>query len=423
MADNYRSISLPSICCKFFEKFARKHSMDNFNEKGLITNAQYGFRSGRSMNLQLLKVVDDFTRAMDKHEKVDVIYLDFKKAFDSVPRKRLIGVLRQYGVTGRTLNWITDFLSGPKQRVVINNSRSSWQPVKSGIPQGSVLGPVLFLIDNNTMPDKIASKIYLFADDAKLYRKIEDKSDVARTYEDLQSLETSSGQSLLSFNIDKCFHMTIGTKKMDTERIFKINGENIKEVQLEKDLGIWLDNEMTFETDITKKANKENGMIAVIVFFNIYKCLIRPHLEFANLIWHPRVIKHQIILENVQKRATRLVSVMKNLSYYERLKELNLSSLEYRRKRRTMIKMYKICYGLYDRNATAGLFERNDRDYRGNACKVVVRKANLEMLKNFFTIRAPLHWNNLPQETVQSKTIDKFKWKLDKHWKTIGIDM
>ena len=134
MAYNYRPISLTLICCNLFEKFVRKHLMDLFNEKGLITNAQYGFRSGRSLNLQLLKVNDDFTRAMDKHENVDVIYLDFKKAFDSVPHKRLIGVLRQYGVTGRNLNWITDFLLGRQQRVVVNDSRSSWQPVKSGIP-------------------------------------------------------------------------------------------------------------------------------------------------------------------------------------------------------------------------------------------------------------------------------------------------
>ena len=96
MADNYRPISLTSICCKLFEKFVRKHLMDHFNEKGLITNAQYGFRSGRSLNLQLLKVIDDITSAMDKHEKVDVIYLDFKKVFDSASQKRLIGFLRQY---------------------------------------------------------------------------------------------------------------------------------------------------------------------------------------------------------------------------------------------------------------------------------------------------------------------------------------
>ena len=195
---------------------------------------------------------------------------------------------------------------------------SSWQPVKSGIPQGSVLGPVLFLIYINTIPDKMVSKIYLFADNAKLYRQIEDKSDVTRIHEDLQSLEIWSSQGFLSFNIDKCVHMTIGTKKLDMKRIYKIIGENIKEVQLEKYLGIWLDNKLTFETHITKKANKANGMIAVIkksftkvtkqVFLNIYKCLIRPHLELANSIWHPRLIKHQKILENVQRRATRLVN-------------------------------------------------------------------------------------------------------------------
>ena len=150
------------------------------------------------------------------------------------------------------------------------------------------------------------------------------------------------------------------------------------------------------------------------VFLNIYKCLIRPHLELAKLIWHRRLIKHQKILENVQRRATRLVNGMKYLSHYERLKELNLSSLEYKRKRGNLIEMCKICYGFYDKNATARLFERNDKDSRGNACKVVVRKANLETRKKFFTIRAALDWNNRPQETVQSKTIDEFKWKLDK---------
>ena len=123
---------------------------------------------------------------MEKHENVDVIYLDFKKAFDSLPHKKLIGTFRQYGVTGRSLNWITGFLSVRQQRVVINDSSSSWQPVKSGIPQGSLLGPVLFLIYINTMPDKIASKTYLLADDAKLYPQIEDKSDVTRIHEDLQ---------------------------------------------------------------------------------------------------------------------------------------------------------------------------------------------------------------------------------------------
>ena len=138
-------------------------------------------------------------------------------------------------------------------------------------------------------------------------------------------------------NTNKCVHMKKRSKNLDMKRNYKINGENIKEVKLEKDLFIWLENKMTSKTHITKNANKANGMIAVVkksftkamkqVFLNIYKCLIRPHLEFANLIWHPTLIKYQKILQNVQRRA----SGIKNLSYYERLKELNLSSLKYRR--------------------------------------------------------------------------------------------
>ena len=165
--------------------------------------------------------------------------------------------------------------------------------------------------------------------------------DVTRIHEDLQSLETWPGQSLLSFNIDKCVHNTIGTKKFDMARNYKINGENIKEVQLEKDLGICLNNKLTFETHITKNANKANGMIAVTKkSFTKATKQVFLNIEFANLMWHPRMIKHQKILENVQRRAMRLVSGIKNLSYYERLKELNLSSPEYRRKRGTMLEMY-----------------------------------------------------------------------------------
>ena len=126
---------------------------------------------------------------------------------------------------------------------------------KWDIPGFSTRASTVFDIHQHNVGQNSVKK-YLFADDANLYRQIEDKSDVTRIHEVLQSLETWSGQSILSFNIDKCVHMTIGNKKLDMERIYKINGENIKEVQLEKDLRIWLDNKLTFETHITKKANK-----------------------------------------------------------------------------------------------------------------------------------------------------------------------
>ena len=148
-------------------------------------------------------------KPIDSRRETDVINLDFKKAFDSVPHKRLIGILKQYGIKGKLLGWINEFLLTRPQRDVINDSRSEWKDVLSEIPQGSVLGPVLFVIYINSMPNTVKSKLYLFADDAKLYREITSNKDVELLQEDLRKLEEWSKNSLKHFNEDKCREMTI----------------------------------------------------------------------------------------------------------------------------------------------------------------------------------------------------------------------
>ena len=135
-------------------------------------------------------------KPIDNRRETDVINLDFKKAFDSVPHKRLIGILKQYGIKGKLLGWINEFLLTRPQRDVINDSRSEWKDVLSEIPQGSVLGPVLFVIYINSMPNTVKSKLYLFADDAKLYREITSNKDVELLQEDLRKLEEWSKNSL-----------------------------------------------------------------------------------------------------------------------------------------------------------------------------------------------------------------------------------
>ena len=135
-------------------------------------------------------------KPIDSRRETDVINLDFKKAFDSVPHKRLIGILKQYGIKGKLLGWINEFLLTRPQRDVINDSRSEWKDVLSEIPQGSVLGPVLFVIYINSMPNTVKSKLYLFADDAKLYREITSNKDVELLQEDLRKLEEWSKNSL-----------------------------------------------------------------------------------------------------------------------------------------------------------------------------------------------------------------------------------
>ena len=174
---NYRPVSLTSMAGKCMERLIRDAIMTHMTENDLLSPKQHGFIQGRYCVTQLLAVLDSWTLALDEGGNIDTIYLDFAKAFDTVPHQRLLTKLRGYGIEGRILTWIKAFLTNRRQRVVINGSRSSWADVTSGIPQGSVLGPVLFICYINDMPSSVQSSMYLFADDAKLYRNIASDDD------------------------------------------------------------------------------------------------------------------------------------------------------------------------------------------------------------------------------------------------------
>ena len=146
--------------------------LNHLSESRLLNDAQHGFLPERSCTSQLLEVMEDWSGAIEDGEPVDVAYLDFAKAFDSVPHKRLLGKLHAYEIRGRLLDWIPAFLLDRRQRVVIQGSKSEWAPVTSGIPQGSVLGPTLFTLFVNDMPQQVSSCVKLFADDTKLYRRV-----------------------------------------------------------------------------------------------------------------------------------------------------------------------------------------------------------------------------------------------------------
>ena len=154
------------------EKIIRTHIVEHIKSNKLFSNKQYGFISGRSTTLQLLTVLDKWSASLDRGQSVDCIYMDFQKAFDKVPHKRLISKLRSYCIDNRVIGWIQDFLCNRKQQVVVNGATSEWKPVTSGVPQGSVLGPVFFVIYINDLPNELKSNAYLFADDTKIFRII-----------------------------------------------------------------------------------------------------------------------------------------------------------------------------------------------------------------------------------------------------------
>ena len=204
---NYRPVSLTCIICKVLESIVRDVIVDHMNKNELFSKCQHGFRSHRSCITQLLEVIEDLTQALEDHETVDIIYLDFKKAFDSVPHERLLIKLLSYGIAGPVLRWIRDFLTHRKQKVRVNKVFSKESDVLSGIPQGSILGPILFTMFINDLPDCVDSTCKIFADDTKLYNN-PSKSSVLQN--DLDNLQHWSEKWNLYFNAKKCKVLHIG---------------------------------------------------------------------------------------------------------------------------------------------------------------------------------------------------------------------
>ena len=196
------SVSLTSICCKILESFIRDHTMSYLWKSYLLHRKQYGFIKGRSSMLQLLHMLDKWTEYLDYGGQIDAVYTDFEKAFDKVPHKRLLSKLCSYGINGNIINWIKDFLAGRKYRVKVNSSYSSWADVTSGIPQGSVLGPLRFVIYINDVIDccEPFSNIYLFADDAKLFHHVLHPGDQQLLQKGIDELVQWTQRWLLNLN-------------------------------------------------------------------------------------------------------------------------------------------------------------------------------------------------------------------------------
>ncbi|KAI8500844.1 hypothetical protein Bbelb_216620 [Branchiostoma belcheri] len=432
---NYRPVSLTSVVGKVMESIIRDSLVDHMMRNSLFTDAQHGFVPGRSCMTQLLVCTEAWTRSLQEGNPVDVIYLDFKKAFDTVPHKRLISKMERYGVGGNVCAWIEDFLSNRKQRVVVNNQSSSWKDVKSGIPQGSVLGPILFVIYINDLPESVSCAVKIFADDSKLYGNVKQSNSIEAIQGDLNEVDKWSKLWQLQFNVGKCKVLHLGRSNGKAE--YTLGGQKIMETEEEKDLGVIVDNKLTFHSHTARAANKGNQLLGLIKrsFYNLdehtipilYKTMVRPHLEYGNVIWGPHFSMDQSKLEKVQTRATRLVPGLALLPYSERLKKLRIPSLQYRRKRGDMIQVFKIVTGQERVRADVFFSFLDSRTTRGHKYKLKVPLAKARVRGQVFSTRIVKDWNSLPEWVVNSKTVNQFKTNLDKHWmhlvfKHVGSD-
>ena len=202
----------------------------HLHKHNIILHFQHGFQSGMSCESQLIETVHDWMTAMDNKTQIDAILLDFAKAFDKVPHLRLLSKLTSYGITGNTQNWTKSFLSNRKQRVAVNGALSDITDVTSGVPQGSVLGPVLFLLYINDINGNIKSSIRLFADDSIIYRKISSKTDHEILQTDLSQLQTWSDKWQMEFNVSKCVHLPITNKTKPSTHKYSLSGQPLSTV-------------------------------------------------------------------------------------------------------------------------------------------------------------------------------------------------
>ena len=210
---NYRPVSLTCICSKLLEHIVTKHLLCYLEQNNILYNLQHRFRSKRSTETQLITFTHDMLNNLKEGKQTNVIIMDFAKAFDKVSHWRLILKQKNYGITGQLNHWIEDFLHQRSQRVVCNGEHSNWAPVLSGVPQGSVIGPILFLIYINDFPEEIRSTVRLFADDTIMYMTMSGASDAASLQEDLDRLATWENKWIMQFHPQKCSVFRLTRKK------------------------------------------------------------------------------------------------------------------------------------------------------------------------------------------------------------------
>ena len=409
------------------ETFIKNCLYDHLITNNLLSKHQFGFVSGRSTITQLIVTLNEWLFNLDNNVPLDAAYMDFRKAFDTVPHHRLLNKLKGYNIKGQVLNWIESFLSDRYQYVKINNSISSKHKVTSGVPQGSVLGPTLFIYFINDLPNVINNvSVKIFADDTKVFKGIKNDDDVTNLQNAIDEMYEWTNKWLLKFDKEKCKVLHLGRNNPKHEYFIgnDVDRITLDETDLEKDLGVFIDPELNFKNHVKKTVQKASYASYKIIrnftyrdsdiLVPLFKSLVRPILEYGNTVWSNGLKKNMNKIENVQRRFTKYVKNIQNLPYEERLRSIKLPSLEYRQMRGDMIQVFKIAHRFYDSDSTADIFDfSNDTRLRGHSYKIIKKFTKTSKFKNFFTHRVVNKWNSLPHSIVNCKTINEFKNKFD----------
>ncbi len=439
LAENYRPVSLTSVTCKTLEHIVCSHILSHFDKHNVLTSLNHGFRSGYSCETQLLITAEDFFKSYDQGTQMDVAILDFSKAFDTVPHDRLLHKLDNYGIRGNTHSWIKTFLTERRMRVVLDGEYSQEEPVLSGVPQGTVLGPLLFLCHINDLPEAVSSQVRLFADDCLLYRKIKTYEDHNKLQQDLHNLEKWASDWGMRFNSKKCYILSIKNK---TSHYYSLGKDILKQVPCNPYLGVLISEDLKWANHInkiTKTANYTMGFL----HRNLRQCtrqcrrtayisLVRSILEYGAIIWDPHCRKDIDKLEKVQHRAARFITgdyrTREKGCVTSMLKDLHLQSLEDRRRDKRLTFLYKLSKKLvpaihsdqyltpvrprrqirarkFENYQSANIIERQATNH--NQCFTPPRSTT-EQYKHSFFPKTIIEWNNLDSSVAHAESVEAF---------------
>ena len=365
-------------------------------------------------------LVNDLVKAVYNKQQVDLILLDFSKAFDKVSHEKVLLKMHNYGIRGPTLQWIKSFLDNRLQSVILNGISSEPIPVSSGVPQGSVLGPLLFLVYINDLPQNIQSKARLFADDTALYMSLTSVKQSKTLQNDLKTLEKWELDWDMEFNPSKCQVIHVTRRKHPIPSQYFLHNTLLESVTSAKYLGVDISNNLTWDAHINrsaKKANQTLGFLRRNIKVNsaplksmAYQTLVRPQLEYSSEVWSPYTQTQIDQIEAVQRRAARwaMSDFGRTSSVTEMLYSLKWRRLDLRRIDSRLSLIYKITNELVAIPIEGYLIPltRESRHYHPLSYRLIT--ATTDYYKYSFFPRSIVQWNSLPPDIPFLPTLEQF---------------